>query len=122
MFLYLKTFWHLLRFQYYIRSGDFALLHQKVREYPCSAEQSRRLIEHLCPAIDVACIWYPKTVLCLQRSAATTCVLRNFGLPAQMIIGVQKLPFNAHAWVEVSGNVVNDKPYMREIYAEIDRC
>ena len=36
--------------------------------------------------------------------------------------GVQKLPFKAHAWVEVDGRVVNDKPYMREMYTVLDRC
>ena len=32
------------------------------------------------------------------------------------------MPFKAHAWVEVAGVVVNDKPYMPEMYAVLDRC
>jgi len=39
-----------------------------------------------------------------------------------MVIGAQKLPFKAHAWVEVNEQVVNDKPYTREMYAVLDRC
>jgi hypothetical protein len=39
-----------------------------------------------------------------------------------MVIGVQHLPFVAHAWVEVAGRVVNDKPYMSEIYSVLFRC
>jgi hypothetical protein len=59
--------------------------------------------------------------LCLQRSAATACLLKRCGIPAQMVIGAQQMPFKAHAWVEVDGRVVNDKPYMTEIYAVLDR-
>ena len=43
-------------------------------------------------------------------------------VPAQMVIGSQQMPFRSHAWVEVEGRVVNDKPYMREMYAVLDRC
>jgi hypothetical protein len=39
-----------------------------------------------------------------------------------MIIGVQMLPFNSHAWVEVNGAVVNDKPYVTEMYHVLERC
>ena len=43
-------------------------------------------------------------------------------IPAQMVIGTQQIPFRAHAWVEVDGSVVNDKPYTPEMYAVLDRC
>src|ERR1043165_29140 len=33
-------------------------------------------------AVRDACVFYPKRVLCLQRSAAVTCMLRRRGLPA----------------------------------------
>jgi hypothetical protein len=39
-----------------------------------------------------------------------------------MVLGAQLLPFRAHAWVEVDGAVVNDKPYIHEIYQVLDRC
>jgi Transglutaminase-like superfamily len=39
-----------------------------------------------------------------------------------MVIGVQQLPFVAHAWVEVESRVVNDKPYISEIYSVLSRC
>jgi hypothetical protein len=32
------------------------------------------------------------------------------------------MPFMAHAWVELNGNVINDRPYVREMYATMDRC
>ena len=39
-----------------------------------------------------------------------------------MVIGAQQMPFKAHAWVEVGGSVVNDKPYTPEMYQVLDRC
>jgi len=48
--------------------------------------------------------------------------LRRHGLRAEMVIGAQMLPFKSHAWVEVGGIVVNDKPYIREIYQVLERC
>jgi transglutaminase superfamily protein len=121
MLLYVRAFWQLLRFQFYVLRGNFELLQQKVSDYPCSARASpRELIERICLAADVLCICYPWQVLCLQRSSATTCLLRRYGVMAQMVIGVQKFPFKMHAWVEVDNCVVNDKPYTREMYTVLD--
>ena len=67
------------------------------------------------------CGYYPKNVACLQRSAATVWLLRRFGIPADLVIGVSKFPFKSHAWVEVEGRVVNDRQRVREVYATLDR-
>lgn len=45
---------------------------------------------------------------CLSSAATSTCLLRLRGLPAQMIIGVRRSPFEAHAWTELDGSVIND--------------
>ena len=122
-FLTLKAYWKLVRFDFYLARGDFAALYDRVRNHPVGAHApSSDEIERICTAVDLACIWYWKEVLCLQRSAATACLLKKFGVPAQMVIGAQQIPFRSHAWVEVNGRVVNDKPYMPEIYAVLDRC
>jgi len=39
-----------------------------------------------------------------------------------MFICALQMPFKAHAWVEVDGLVVNDKPYTPELYGVLDRC
>ena len=94
-----------------------------MRRFPIGSLVERPdVTERICAAVDMACIWYWKEVLCLQRSAATACLLKRYGVPAQMMIGAQQTPFKAHAWVEVNGRVVNDKPYMRERYAVLDHC
>ena len=48
-------------------------------------------LEELCHAVELACIFYPRRVLCLQRSAATVLLLRARGFKAEMVIGVQTL-------------------------------
>lgn len=121
-FLVLRAYLKLIYFEFYLARGNFAGLYKVIRTYPMSERFSKVAIEEICTAIDLACIWYWKEVLCLQRSAATACLLKQYGIPAQMLIGAQQMPFRAHAWVEVNGQVVNDKPYMRETYAVLDCC
>jgi hypothetical protein len=122
-FLVLKAYLKLIHFDLYLAWGNFVALYDKVRTYPIGARTSEPDdIERINYAIDMACIWYWKEALCLQRSAATTCLLKKHGVPAQMVIGAQQMPFKAHAWVEVDRRVVNDKPYTPEIYAVLDRC
>jgi hypothetical protein len=76
---------------------------------------------HLCHAMDLACVFYFKQVMCFQRSAATTLLLRRHGWGAEMVTGAQILPFKSHAWVEIKGSIVNDKPYMTKIYQVLER-
>jgi len=122
-FIVLKAYLKLIHFDLYLARGNFAALYEKVRNYPVKEKKLPiDAVERICSAVDMACIWYWKEALCLQRSAATACLLKRYGVPAQMVIGAQQMPFKAHAWVEVAGVVVNDKPYMPEMYAVLDRC
>ena len=122
-FLVLRAYWKLIGFDFYLARRNFSALYEKVRNYRMKKrEPGAEAVERICSAMDMACIWYWKEALCLQRSAATACLLKDYGVPAQLVIGAQQMPFKAHAWVEVDGCVVNDKPYMREMYAVLDRC
>ena len=122
-FLILKAYLRLIQFDVHLARGDFAALYDKIRNFPIDQKPpSPNAVEQICSAVDMACIWYWKEVLCLQRSAATTCLLKQHGVSAQMVIGAQQMPFKAHAWVEVYGRVVNDKPYTPEMYAVLDHC
>jgi hypothetical protein len=118
----LTAYLELIRFGFHIRRKNFAALHSVVRNSGVHQHASGGTgLAELCRAVDLACIWYGKRVLCLQRSAAATCLLRRHGIPAQLVIGIQQIPFNAHAWVEVEGQVVNDRPYMQKMYAVLER-
>src|SRR5260370_13977640 len=79
-------------------------------------------IDRVCTAVNYACIWYPKQALCLQRSFVTTYLLRKSGMAAHMVLGAQKLPFKAHAWVEVNGQAINERSNVQATYAVWGRC
>lgn len=122
--LVIESWLLLLYFEFELALRDFKALHRLVRD-----EQTRPVAasaqypsEDLCRAIDLACVLFFKQVLCLQRSAATTILLRRHGWEAEMVIGAQTLPFRSHAWVEIKGQIANDKPYMLDIYRVLERC
>lgn len=122
-FLVLAAYLCLIRFDRYLAHGDFETLYERVRKYPTTKKAaSPDSVKRICSAVDMACIWYRKEVLCLQRSAATTCLLRKYGVSAHLVIGAQQIPFKAHAWVEVDGTVVNDKHYVPEMYGILTQC
>jgi hypothetical protein len=124
MYLILRSWLYLLYFEMILQVRGLPRIHQVVlnQKTRSHSEASSPAVRTLCHAIDVACVFYFKEVLCLQRSAATTVLLRQFGWDAEMVIGAQVRPFKSHAWVEVGKLVVSDKPYVPEIYRELERC
>jgi len=112
----------LSRFEYWIQNRDFRQVYDRVRRTPVLQEgvAPNSSPDKICRAVDHVCIWYWKPVLCLQRSATTCCLLKMYGVPATLVIGVRQLPFRAHSWVELNGAIVNDKPYLRSMYAVVD--
>lgn len=113
--LVLKAFAGLIAHDLFMTRHRFSALQKRVRQFPLRAAGRRaRSIDALQSALDVACCLYPKQVLCLQRSAVLVRMLRHYGIPAHMMIGVQTLPFKAHAWVEVEGQIIHDRLAARE--------
>jgi hypothetical protein len=65
---------------------------------------------------------YLKHARCLQSAAVATCLLRLRGVAADLVIGVRRMPFTAHAWVEVDQTIVmNGRSNTRSLYTVIDR-
>ena len=123
MELLIRAYLELIRFEIYLWRNDFAgLRKQVVRTEVVDGNLSSCQIDSICHSVDIACVWYWKRVLCLQRAAAATCLLRKCGASAELVIGAQQMPFKSHAWVEIHGQVVNDRQYLPEIYAVLDRC
>ena len=119
----IRAFVLLLSLERPLRDGNFATIYDRVRRTPVTqASAVTGALERACAGVDTACLWYWKQVLCLQRSVATVILLREQGVAAELVIGAQHMPFKAHAWVEVDGNVVNDRSYMNEMYSVLDRC
>jgi hypothetical protein len=107
-----------------LKFGGFHRLYETVRRWPVSKKKTANAeqIAAVIAAVDRASRYYPKHALCLQRSAVGTCLLRIAGAHAEMVMGCRKIPFRGHAWVEVNGEVVNDKPNVQIHYRVLDRC
>jgi hypothetical protein len=121
--LFCRTYLELIRQELSLLRRNFASIHKSVRDCRVSTSKPSGATQaNILRALDVAAVFYFKEVKCLQRSAVAVRMLRRHGFTAEMAIGVQHMPFHAHAWVEINGSVVNDKPYISEMYAVIERC
>ena len=106
-----------------LKVGGFRALHYAVKRWPLNTSTATPgAQEEVCKSVDRATNWYPSQAMCLQRSAITTCLLRQYGVLAQFVVGCRKIPFKAHAWVEVEGHVINDKKQVQEFYSVLERC
>ena len=106
-----------------LKVGGFRALHYAVKRWPLNTSAAAPgSQEEVCKSVDRATNWYPSQAMCLQRSAITTCLLRQYGVLAQFVVGCRKIPFKAHAWVEVEGHVINDKKQVQEFYSVLERC
>jgi hypothetical protein len=105
--------------------GRFFRVHDALKQWPV-ARRSRvpeaDAIARVHEALDRAAVWYPRQAMCLSRSVVGTVMLRRWGVPAVLVIGVRKVPFYAHAWIEVADHVVNDSMKVRELYPVLERC
>jgi len=118
-----RAYWELLILEYPLLRQNFAAIYKRVQNTRVGTLHPQDVTaDQICRAVDLAAALYFKQSLCLQRSAAAACLLKRFGFPAEMVVGVQQVPFLAHAWVELDGRVVNDKPYMSDIYMVLSRC
>jgi hypothetical protein len=102
--------------------AGFARLHERLRRRVVATRPTRQTnVDDVVWAVEEACVWYVKRVACLQRSAIAVWMLRNEGVTAELVIGCRPLPFESHAWVEVHGVVVNDRPQYQRVFTVLDR-
>ena len=81
-FLVLRAYLKLICFDLYLARGNFEALYDKVRKLPGREDEPPPdAVERICSAVDMACIWYWKEALCLQRSAATVVFSRPTEYP-----------------------------------------
>jgi prolyl oligopeptidase len=113
----------LLRTEWHLRWHSDRPLQDALEAFRHSNDgPGRYSAQQISQAMDTACVLYFKVVKCLQRSVALTMLLRRYGLAAELVIGAQIIPAKSHAWVEIKRIVVNDKPYVPQIYRELERC
>jgi hypothetical protein len=106
-----------------LRLAGFRYFLEVVRSCPVlGARRDGESCRRITTAVDRAAIHYFKRAWCLQRSATNVCLLRLRGFKAELVIAARKLPFGAHAWVEVGGEVINNNPIVRDRYVVLERC
>ncbi|MEO1428197.1 MAG: lasso peptide biosynthesis B2 protein [Cyanobacteria bacterium J06632_19] len=69
--------------------------------------------------VRLAARYYQPWANCLKKSLVLWGLLRHQGIESELRIGVQReaIKFEAHAWVECEGFVLNDTPDVRDRYA-----
>lgn len=121
--LFCKALLGLAAFDIFGFGNNFSQVYGFVRGWDISNTLvSDEFCVQVCMAVNQACVWYPKRVLCLQRSTVTTCLLRHCGVPAELVLGAQKFPFKAHAWTEVNRRPLNERRDVQRFYMVWERC
>jgi hypothetical protein len=107
-----------------LKLGGFRALHRVVRRWPVRSRRNPDLawIGKVSAATSKASRFCPRRVWCLERAAVIVCLLRWRGLPAEFVIGCQRVPFASHAWAEVLRAPVNEDPQTIPLYRAIERC
>jgi Transglutaminase-like superfamily len=67
--------------------------------------------------------WYYRSRLdCLPKALTLYTLLRDQAIAADLCLGVKRFPFAGHAWVEVNGLVIDNKPKQVRRYTLIARA
>lgn len=80
------------------------------------------MAERIARAASSAVLHAPGTPNCLVRSLTLWWLLRREDIEGELHIGARKSEsrFEAHAWIELSGVVLNDSPSVHKHYARFD--
>jgi hypothetical protein len=113
--LTIRAWWELVRYDLVNAVAGFKGIHSQLARQPVASEKPQQKAEaEVCEAVSLSACFYFRPVLCLQRSAATTRLLRKYGVQSHLLIGYRAAPFFSHAWVEVDNRVVNDSPVYKD--------
>lgn len=95
-----------------LRAGGFERtlewIRRRVTHLPSTAAADMDVVSRTERAVAMAGAFYPGRARCLEQSLALYYLLRCQGAGVKYCQGVQFYPFQAHAWIEYEGAVVND--------------
>jgi hypothetical protein len=107
--LYPRVVWELIRYDLLLACLGLRGVRPGRRQGDLLAQAGSVEVESaVCEAVKAVAPLYWKPIRCLQRSMVTARLMRNHGIPAEVVIGYRAAPFFSHAWVEIAGRVVND--------------
>lgn len=115
--LFLRVYFSLIYFDLILRRNGFAKTFEiyvnrhAIRftgtEYTYSVDRDK--IIQLLETIDKACALFPLKAQCMHRSFLGFKYCRKlYGLPVELVIGVKKFPFYAHAWLRHQSHNLNE--------------
>jgi hypothetical protein len=117
-----RVVFELMAFLVILKARGFGVMRTRVAACPVARDRADEdWIGALTLIVDRACMYSPWSTRCLARAAILTRVLRSHGFPATMVTMVQRLPFDAHACVELNGQLVYGFTDRHAGYLEIDR-
>lgn len=121
--LFLEAWFGLIAYDLILLAGKFKTVRALVARWKIANRKAPPArMDQIAQAVNLACIWYPKQVLCLQRASVTVCIMRSHGFSAKMVLGSQKTPFAAHAWAEIDGRAFNERLNVQAKYTVWERC
>ena len=92
---------------------------RRARAIPATAWLDVEAVRVAERAVATAGALYPGRALCLEQSLVLYYLLRRRGVRAIYCQGVRPQPFEAHAWIEYSGEVINDVPEHAKLFARL---
>jgi hypothetical protein len=73
-------------------------------------------------AVRKAAARHPLNVACKERALVGWYLLNHrYGLPAVLVVGIKRFPFEVHVWVECRGTIVTDDRFRCDEYTVIAR-
>jgi len=84
------------------------------KRYSFFIEDSPDNFNELVLALNKACFFFPKGVKCLEWSVALVLMGLRRKWRCNIEIGVQNIPFSAHAWVKVGDQIIADSSDLPE--------
>lgn len=116
IFQFVQVVFALIRFQIELRIYGFQKLFPKyVERYPIfkhSGNERKHIdrMNRLLRTIDMACALVPFKAECLHRSFLGFRFVRTkYSIPVDLVIGVKKFPFSAHAWLVLNDKNINEE-------------
>ncbi|MGG0299191.1 lasso peptide biosynthesis B2 protein [Bacillus albus] len=125
MMKYIQIIYETLLVNYYLKKYEFGYITElygsKYGQLNQEGDMEKEKLTRLLNKIDKVCFWFFGNAQCLHRSLIGFKLVRKWGIPAELVIGVKKFPFGSHAWLEHDGSVVNDIQTVKESYIEVLR-
>lgn len=113
-----RAFWAVCKINWLLKRRGIAGVMEAIgkeaqakKDFTIPREQE---LKALSDSVDIACAFYPKKVYCLGWAATFVLLALKKGWKCSLAIGVQGIPFYAHAWAECNGKVINDETIVQE--------